>query len=104
MAFSASDPLMPVSEVLARAFPKGLPDNHYPALLRVLTEEMSFRSVSRGVAETFGLDPLKVLHDSYGVQSMDVPAAGDVETVRQLLRDAGYEELPELMRDHDERG
>jgi hypothetical protein len=95
MVFSASDPLMSVSEVLTRAFPKGLPDNHYLALLRVLTEEMSFRSVSRVVAETFGLQPLTVLHDAYGVQSMEPPAEADVDAVRQLLRDAGDEALPD---------
>lgn len=94
MGHSKSDPLMPVSEVLVRAFPQGIPDHLYLAVLRVLTEEMSFRSVSKVIAETFDLDTVKVLYDSYGVQSVNKPSERAIGTVRQLLREAGYEDLP----------
>lgn len=90
-----SDPLKPVCEVLQRAFPSGLPEPLYLSLLRVLSDQMSFRAVSRAVEVAFGTERIRVLHAVFGVQSMDVPDPKDVEIVRQKLREAGFEDLPE---------
>ncbi|WP_224246687.1 DUF3349 domain-containing protein [Hyalangium gracile] len=92
---SDSDPLKPVCEVLVRAFPNGVPESLYPALLSVLCEEMSFRAVARAIDVTFGIDYITVLNDAFGTQVRNIPPAAEVQTVRERLRQSGYEELPD---------
>lgn len=92
---SDADPLNPVSVVLRRAFPSSVPDVFYVPLLKVLIEEMSFRSVARALELTWGCDYSRGLHDAYGAESQADVNSQDVEAVRRMLGDAGYGDLDE---------
>jgi hypothetical protein len=88
-----SDPLWPVREALLAAFPNGVAGREYEMLLRVLTAEMSFRAVARAIAETFGREQLQVMHDAYGVQSIDWGSA-EVQRIRERLAVSGLTIVP----------
>ncbi len=92
-----ADPLKSLCQVLQQAFPDGVAEAKYLALLRILTEEMSFRAAARAVEVAFGVDPAVALNDAYGVQGK-APIASELEAVRSTLNRAGDKELPDDLR------
>lgn len=88
--------LIPVHELLRRAFPDGVPREDYLPLLVVLREGLSERNLAAVVAELMDDEITVVDNDAAAATSVRRPPATDVQRVRDKLAEAGWEpeELP----------
>jgi hypothetical protein len=77
-------------QLIQSAFPQGIDDESYAALLALLGEEMSDRTLAQVVADCTGKEYAVVLNDIYGVANQTVPSMALAE-VRQRLRLNGYD-------------
>jgi hypothetical protein len=77
-------------QLIQSAFPQGIDDESYAALLALLGEEMSDRTLAQVVADCTGKEYAVVLNDIYGVANQTVlnPALAEV---KQRLQRHGYE-------------
>jgi hypothetical protein len=82
-------------DLITIAFPSGLAQDEYLALLGILGAETSFRALADAVSLATGRDYIDVLHDAYGSQSevrhLYEPPPEVFARVRQRLNEAGYE-------------
>jgi len=85
--------LRPTLEVLRRAFPSGVPDSDYLALLVVLQDHLSEENLAAVVAELVDGETVVVANDAAAACSNRRPERRDVERVRALLASCGL--IPE---------
>ncbi|MET7297936.1 DUF3349 domain-containing protein [Embleya sp. NPDC005575] len=79
--------------MLTSAYPNGVPDAEYPALVGALKEGMSLRNIGDVLAELIGQDPIEGYLDALG---SDLPSADpDVARVREKLAAFGWD--PEIL-------
>jgi hypothetical protein len=90
----APDELLDSYDVLARAYPEGVPDSDYWALLAVLDEDFSNRQLAALVAAFTGRHPIDVDNDHAAAMSIRKPDPKRVVVVQQRLRVAGYSPTP----------
>ena len=90
-------------EMLKCAFPEGVTDAEYTALLAILYPYMSHRSLARVVAYFIGRRDhtgyVHVLHDVYGVEWGDFPdtITEKMRSVRHRLSGCGFQEWAKKM-------
>jgi hypothetical protein len=81
----------PTYEMLKRAYPNGVPDDEYLALVAIMNKSMSFRNTAHYVATVSERDWGLVYNDVLGIGSADRrPALEDVARVQAKLDKAGY--------------
>lgn len=88
--------LRPVLEQLRRAYPRGVPEDDYMALLAVLGADMSERNLAIVVAELMDREEAVVANDAAAAQSWRVPVPADRARLRSELESAGWQPDPEL--------
>lgn len=82
--------LRATADMIRAAYPVGVPDSAYRPLLRLLSEEMSFRAVAEVVSRVTGKPYPVVYNDVLAAASS---GNNDVnEAVREVLRQHGYDE------------
>jgi hypothetical protein len=77
-------------QLIQSAFPQGIDDESYAALLALLGEEMSDRTLAQVVADCTGKEYAVVLNDIYGVANQTVPSPV-LSEVKQRLQRHGYD-------------
>jgi len=85
--------LVDLLELLARAYPSGLPGADYLALLKLLLMEASQRNVADAISTFSSRERGVVYNDVLAVAGryVEIPDS-DVERVRRLTERAGYRE------------
>ena len=73
------------------AFPEGIDEQRYWALLSILYQNMSDRSLAQVIAECTGKDYHVVLNDVYRVGSMTNFSSEVIDSVKQKLMNCDYE-------------
>src|SRR5689334_16883250 len=73
------------------AFPEGIDEQRYWALLSILYKNMSDRSLAQVIAEYTGKDYYVVLNDVYRVGSMTDFSSEVIDSVKQKLMNCDYE-------------
>jgi hypothetical protein len=89
------DYLLDTYNMLRCAYPDGVPDEDYNALLAVLHEEMSFRTESDVLSALTRKDWGRVYNDISGyaaIGSVNTPTDEDLERVKGKLASCGYVE------------
>ena len=81
--------LQPVLALLQRAFPTGVPQRDYPALLVVLQDLLSEENLAAVVAELINSERVVVSNDAAAASSIRRPKREDVEHIRALLEANG---------------
>lgn len=81
--------LQPMLTLLQRAFPTGVPERDYPALLVVLQGLLSEENLAAVVAELVDSERVVVANDAAAASSIRRPKREDVERVRALLEANG---------------
>jgi hypothetical protein len=81
--------LQPVLVLLQRAFPAGVPERDYPALLVVLQDLLSEENLAAVVAELVDSERVVVANDAAAASSFRRPKREDLERVRVLLEANG---------------
>lgn len=86
-------PMLPLLDVLRRAFPNGVPERDYRPLLEVLQFRMSERTLATLVAALTGADRDAVAADSARLSGMDSdgPGMGATRRVRARLEAHGWD-------------
>jgi hypothetical protein len=76
------------------AYPDGIPENDYPALVLLMSAGMGQRTLAQLMAACTGKDYTTTYHDVLGAHSpfTDKPAPDRVEQVKRRLRAHGYDE------------
>jgi hypothetical protein len=87
------DSLVPSLDVLRRAFPSGISEDEYHALLAAMDGDYSDESLALVVAAATGREPVVVDNDHAAAVTTARPAAADVRRIREQLSSAGYDEL-----------
>ncbi len=77
-------------QLIQSAFPQGIDDQSYAALLALLGEEMSDRTLAQVVADCTGKEYAVVLNDIYSVANQTVPSPV-LSAVKQRLQRHGYD-------------
>jgi Protein of unknown function (DUF3349) len=77
-------------QLIQNAFPQGIDDESYAALLALLGEEMSDRTLAQVVADCTGKEYAVVLNDIYSVANQTAPNSMLAEVKRRLQRH-GYD-------------
>jgi hypothetical protein len=83
-------PVVEMLEVLRRAFPDGITDSEYMALLASLYDEVAEENLGLTVSELTGIDPVVVDNDAAAAVTTKKPHPKEVERVRQMLVEAGW--------------
>jgi hypothetical protein len=78
--------------MLQTAYPAGLPDSDYFAVIALLHAHMSDRNLAETIALTFGREYIVVWNDTGRVVTTDAPNAETLERVRMRLMQAGYDD------------
>ena len=78
--------------MLHAAYPAGLPDSDYLAIIALLYAHMSDRNLAETIALTFGREYIVVWNDTGRVATTDAPNAETLERVRTRLMQAGYDD------------
>lgn len=78
--------------MLRAAYPAGLPDSDYFAVLALLQPYMSDRGLAEAIALTFGREYIVVWNDIGRVAGTGIPSSEALERVRMRLTQAGYED------------
>ena len=78
--------------MLHAAYPAGLPDSDYFAVITLLHAYMSDRNLAEAIALTFGREYIAVWNDTGRVVTTDAPGAETLERVRTRLVQAGYDD------------
>ena len=73
------------------AFPQGIDEEAYLALLALLGEELSDRNLAEVIAGVFGLVYERALNDIYRARSTNIPSPDTVRRVKECLLPYGYE-------------
>ncbi|QSJ15871.1 DUF3349 domain-containing protein [Nostoc sp. UHCC 0702] len=73
------------------AFPQGIDEQTYWALLSILYKNMSDRSLAQVIAEYTGKDYHVILNDIYRVGSMTTFSSEVIDSVKQKLISCDYE-------------
>lgn len=81
--------MQPVLVALRRAYPQGLPDRDYDALLVVLQGFLSEENLAAVVAELVDGERVIVANDAAAASSIRKPSPEDVKRVRSLLEKNG---------------
>ncbi|MGC5022648.1 DUF3349 domain-containing protein [Micromonospora sp. DT47] len=84
--------LLPVLEVLQRAYPSGLPARDYLPLLAVLEADLCEGNLAAVVAELIDDETVVIANDAAAAASLRRPPPQEVERVRRRLVSAGYPE------------
>jgi hypothetical protein len=82
--------LRDVLEQLRRAYPLGVPEDDYMALLAVLSEDMSEENVAIVVTELVDGEFVVVANDAAASQSVRPPSPVRKDQVRSALESAGW--------------
>jgi hypothetical protein len=77
-------------QLIQSAFPQGIDDASYTALLALLGEEMSDRTLAQVVADCTGKEYAVVLNDIYGVANQSLPDTA-LAKVKHHLQRHGYD-------------
>ena len=88
--------LREVLEQLRRAYPGGVPEDDYMALLAVLADDMSEENVAIVVAELIDGEIVVVANDAAAAKSVRVPAPAVRARVRSALESAGWHPVLDL--------
>jgi len=88
--------LREVLEQLRRAYPRGVAEDDYMALLAVLGEDMSEENVAIVVAELIDRETAVVANDVAAAQSVRVPGPAARARVRSVLESTGWHPDPDL--------
>lgn len=83
-------PLWSAARMLRSAFPDGIPDTAYKAVLTLLYEHFSDRHLAQLMAHATGRDAARVLNDSHACAS-GKPDTAAVEAVKRLLEQHGLQ-------------
>ena len=86
------DHLASTHRMLLAAYPKGLPDTDYFAVISLLYPHMSDRCLAEVIAITFGREYIEVWNDTGKVVTTNIPATDTIEQVRLRLQHAGYDD------------
>ena len=78
--------------MLLRAYPRGLPDEDYEALISLLYEHMSDRNLAQVISHLFSKEYIVVWNDVGRIQSGTKTSKDASARVLQTLTDAGYAE------------
>ena len=78
--------------MLQSAYPAGLPEADYFALLVLLSEQMCEENLAAVVALAFSREQLVVGNDAAKAVTTHEPNAKDLDRVRSRLRLAGYDD------------
>src|SRR4051812_16012846 len=92
---SVPEELRNTYRLISSAFPAGVPEQSYKALLALLIVDMSQRALARVMAHATGKSYHQVCHDVLGVVSAygtAKPQPAEVENVRRVLVANGYDE------------
>lgn len=81
--------LQPMLALFQRAFPAGVPERDYPALLVVLQGLLSEENLATVVAELIDGETVVVANDAASASSIRRPKREDVERVRVVLEANG---------------
>jgi hypothetical protein len=77
---------------LRRAYPDGVPDADYWALLVLLSSEfLAEEAVGEVVGFVARREPVVVVNDAAAAQSIRIPPSSEIERVRKYLTDSGFE-------------
>ena len=82
-------------EMVRAAYPNGIPEEEYPALVVLLSEGMGQRTLAELLAACTGKEYPLTYHDVLAAQSpvsTIKPAAERVAAVRRRLQDHGYDD------------
>ena len=90
-----TEPLASLLDDLRRAYPDGVPDDEYMALLAVLGKEISERNLGQVVAELVDSESVVVANDAAAALSTRRPGPAAEERVRSRLAGAGLVLDPE---------
>ena len=85
-----NEALREVLDQLRRAYPRGVPQNDYMALLAVLGNDMSEENVAIVVAELIDGEIPVVANDAAAALSVQTPEQARRARVRALLESAGW--------------
>jgi hypothetical protein len=89
------DHLRDTIEMVRAAYPTGIPEDEYPALLVLLSEGMGQRTLAELMAACTGKEYPLTYHDVLAAQSVfttDKPSAEWVAGVKRRLQEHGYDE------------
>lgn len=81
--------LQPILAQLQGAFPTGVPERDYPALLVVLQGLLSEENLAAVVAELIDGEKVVVANDAAAASSVHRPRREDIERVRAVLEANG---------------
>lgn len=87
--------LQPTLAVLQAAYPTGLPDRDYLPMLCVMEDDFCEEQLAAVLADFSGQHPIDVTRDAASLHGSLRPDVAEVERVRAVLLDAGYEALPD---------
>jgi Protein of unknown function (DUF3349) len=77
-------------EQLRHAYPRGVPEDGYMALLTVLRDDMSERNLAIVVAKLIGGEVAVVANDAAAAQSVRKPSPAAGARVKSALESAGW--------------
>jgi hypothetical protein len=81
--------LQPVLAALQRAYPRGLPERDYSALLVVLQSLLSEENLAAVVAELVDGERVAAANDAAAASSISPPNPQDVKRIRARLEENG---------------
>jgi hypothetical protein len=83
--------LLETDAMIRAAYPTDIPESEYFALLALLYEGMSFRTLATVVSYVTGKTYASVYHDVLGAVSEPELSAATIDQVKQRLQEHGYE-------------
>ncbi len=83
--------LEPILELIQRAFPYGIDPDAYLSLLTLLEPELSDRNLALVIASLTNKEYSLVLNDIYHVKSHPSNNLEQIEAIRSLLNDNGFQ-------------
>lgn len=86
-----SDAHQPTVKLVECAYPEGIPDAEYMALLSILVEEMSFRVLATVIAHVKGGEYVMYLNEVYGCANK-LYNEELLATIKGKLENCGYAE------------
>jgi hypothetical protein len=84
--------LLSTVQLLRKAYPDGIPDRDYFAVLALLGPHMSERGLGEAVSYCCEHDRFVIGNDWAAVASRNPPPAAELERVRSTLEAAGFSE------------
>lgn len=79
-------------DMLKCAYPDGIPDNHYWAVIALLHPHMSYRVLAETLAAINDTSYIHILNDTSGFTPNETPDDTTVEIVRQKLLNCNYKQ------------